>query len=62
MKQFGYLGCFTGGVQEVWEHEENGFFANIEYNDGDSEDVPLKELKGLMKQMSLEPHINWIGV
>ena len=62
VKQFGHLGWFTGVVQEVWEHEENGFFANIYYTDGDSEDVPIKELEGLMKQTSLEPHINWVGV
>ena len=36
VKQFGHLGWFTGVVQEVWEHEENGFFANINYTDGDS--------------------------
>ena len=34
-KTFGYLGQFTGVVEEVW-HGEQGIFAHIRCEDGDS--------------------------
>ena len=41
-KEFGYLGDFTGLVNEIWEHEELGFLANVFYEDNDVEDITLR--------------------
>ena len=48
-KTFGYLGQFTGVVEEVW-HGEQGIFAHIRYEDGDSEDITLAELGKLVHE------------
>ena len=42
------MGYFTGVVRDVREHHELGMLANICYEDEDSEDMTLEEMKRIL--------------
>jgi hypothetical protein len=44
---------FLGVVQEVWRHEDRGYFARVFYEvDDDVEDMSIQKLDGLLKLRS----------
>ena len=48
---------FLGTVREVWcESEKEVFFARVEYEDGDAEDITLAELAKLVNERTF--HMN----
>ena len=49
-KCFGDCGIFVGVVQEIWRHDDKGYFARVYYEeDEDVEDISIAELDSLLR-------------